>query len=484
MIVNDCATGTLAPYVPTPDKPWDKKRVMHLYRRIGYGIKPQDINSALGQSPTTLIDQLIDDTIGLPAAPEPVWAYWTQNEYDDFFAEINDQYLEWMRVWLTDMLENGMRGKLTLFWHNHFVTKSETYLCPSYMYQYYKVLETYSMGNFKDFVKEMGKTPAMLFFLNGYENTKINPNENYARELYELFTLGVDNGYTQEDIEETARALTGYNGLFVFCGEILFVNDLFDDGEKTIFGQTGNWNYDDVHDILFTERADEIAHFVCTKLYKNFISPEVDEDIVNGLASTFKNNNFELAPVYRQLFKSEHFFDESNISNIIKSPIDMLLTFSNEGNLTYNDNILNEIAFYSSFLGQELTNPIDVAGWQGNRSWISSSTLVGRWQVMALYSFFQFQNYADDLQALAIELSGGDPTVTDPYFVTQSIVDHFIPNGLHTAEAYERATIAFKGDIPENYFTLNLWNLGWDTVPIQMFLLFDFIVRHPEFQLT
>ena len=155
--------------------------------------------------------------------------------------------------------------------------------------------------------------------------TKNNPNENYARELYELFTLGEGNGYSQEDITETARALTGYNRFKTYLGVIEFNENSFDKGKKTIFGQTGNWGYKDVIDILFENKKDLIADFICTKIYRYFVSPQIDSSTVSDMAETFKQNEFELKPVLKQLFKSEHFFDPANNNVMIKSPIDMML---------------------------------------------------------------------------------------------------------------------------------------------------------------
>ena len=241
MTVTNCAMGTIDVYVPSIEKPWDNNRVLHLYRRLGFGASPEMVEEALNQQPADLIDSLIDEAISLPLSPEPEWADWNENDYDDFFPQRQEQYVNWMHQWMEDMVTNGLRDKLALFWHNHYVTKFDSYLCPSYMYKYHKVLQENALGNFKAFTKAIGQTPAMRHFLNGVQNTNISPNENYARELYELFTLGQDNGYTQQDITETARALTGWVGGFIFCGPVGFLPEYFDDGEKTIFGQIGNW---------------------------------------------------------------------------------------------------------------------------------------------------------------------------------------------------------------------------------------------------
>ncbi len=481
MTTVNCATGTLAPYVPSEAVPWNKKRIQHLYRRMGFGATPEEIEGALEAGPSELVDVLVDEALNLPLSPEPEWAYWDIDQYDDFDEQRQQQYVEWIKQWISDMLANGFREKLALFWHNHFVTKYETYFCTSHLYQYHKLLQQHALGNFKTFVSEIGKTPAMLVFLNGVQNTRQNPNENYARELYELFTLGRDNGYSQQDVEETGRALTGYNGILPYCGPIEFVPFLHDAGEKTIFGQTGNWGYDEVHHLLFTQRRQEVATYICGKIYRTFVHPEADEQIVAGLAQTFLDNDFELAPVFRQLFRSEHFFDEYVISTQVKSPVEQFLYFVKESELPYDDEVIQFVGYLAYDLGQQLFSPVDVAGWPGNRAWVDSNALTGRWRAMDYFIFFLYENAAGRLVDLAKALSGDS---IDPAEVAQAVVDHFIPNGLDTAQAYERATMVFKWEVPQNYYDNGQWNLNWDTIPIQMAFLLRHIARLPEFQLA
>lgn len=477
----NCATGTLAPYQPSGAAPWNKKRAQHLYRRMGFGGAPGEIDAALGQDPSALVDALVDQALALPLSPEPEWAYWTVDDYQNFNEEVQQQYVSWIIRWANEMLANGFREKLALFWSNHFVTKFEAYLCASHLYQYHKLLQQYALGNFRDFVYEIGKTPAMLVFLNGVQNTVFEPNENYARELYELFTLGRDNGYTQTDIQETARALTGWNDPLPYCGPVDFVPLLHDNGLKTIFGQTGNWGYDDVHDILFEQRAQEVAAHICTRIYSTFVHPQVDDQIVAGLAQTFIDNNFELAPVFRQLFKSEHFFDEYVIGTQVKSPLEHFLTFIREGGFPYTDEVVQVVAYLAYDLGQQLFSPVDVAGWPGNRSWVDSNTMVGRWQGMDYYIFYLFENAPEGLRQLAKSLSGNS---NDPALVAQALVDHFIPTGLDMPDAYGRATAALKWEVPQNYYDTGAWNLDWETIPVQVAFLIRYIARLPEFQLT
>ncbi len=480
----DCVIGTLAPYVPNANAPWDKRRVMHLYRRMGFGASPAEVNAALVQNPSQLIDNLINSAIALPLPAEPEWAYWDISRYQNQEQAV-EQIFAWSRQWLLDMIHHGFREKLALFWHNHFVTRQEDYGCPSYLYQYHKLLQEHAFGNFKTFVKEIGKTPAMLVFLNGVQNTRFNPNENYARELYELFTLGRDNGYTQADIVQTARALTGWNSLEnnQYCGKISFLATLHDPGSKTIFSKTANYNFDTLHDLLFAERAVQISEYICGKIYKHFVSPDIDAAIVSELATIFRNNNFEIAPVLRTLFKSEHFFDDAIIGVAVKSPLELELNFIREGGfqIEWDEESLNGLIYLASQLGQNLFNPIDVAGWQGNRTWVNSNTLTGRWQVLRYIIFILYENYPSQFVQFARDLSNNS---NDGALVTELIINHFLANGLQTQDEYNRAFIAFQAEIPAHYFYDGSWNLSWETAPAQVALLLDHLIRKPEFQLS
>lgn len=475
-----CETGGIDLYIPSVDNPWDEAKVKHLYRRMGFAASQTTIEAALDLDPEELIDSLIDEAVAMPLTEEPTWAFWNFEDYDDPTMEIPEQQQFLYKQFMLDMINNGFRDKMTLFWSNHFVTELQVYDCPSYMWQYYTLLQQNGLGNFKTFVEEVGITPAMLVYLNGFENTSAEPNENFGRELYELFTLGEDNGYTQNDIVETARALSGYVGITTACDAITFVDAQHDNNDKTIFGQTGNWGYQDVINILFEQRADEIAEHICTKLYRFFVSHEVDDSIISALKITFIDNNFEIDPVLRQLFKSEHFFDADIIGVQVKSPMDLAISFMKETEFALNDEVLEGIAYLSSLLGQVLFNPVDVAGWQGNHDWIDATTLTGRWLTIEFYIFGIYESYPEQLQALAIEI-GGDSI--DPTYITTQIVDYFIPNGLQTVDAYLDATEVFKWEVPQNYFDQELWSLSWDTVPAQMSVLLAHISKMPEFQL-
>lgn len=480
--LTNCATGTLAPFVPSAEQPWDKKRVQHLYRRVGFGASPEQLDTAFDFSPPDLANYILDQAFNAPLVDAPEWAYWTYQDFvNNGFEEIFPFSIEWMQNLLQRAVDNGPRERLTLFWHDHFSTQYEAYGCPSLLYQYFNVLETHAFGDFKQFVHDVGLTPAMLFFLNGFENSQFSPNENYARELFELFTMGENNGYTEADIDNAARALTGNNGWTEYCGPVEFVEWGFDAGIKTIFGQTGNWNYEDLINITFEQRATQISQFICGKLYKYYVNPEIDANIVAGMAQTFLANDFNIEPVLRQLFASEHFFHEANIGVRIKSPWDLMVTFQRETGFGDFENRLVWMYWGAAQLGEQVAEPPSVAGWPADRTWINSSRLTGRWEIMDGLTYTWAVSEPTLLVDLAKELTDNS---NSPEVITMALVDHFISNGLYGDIAYENATEVLKWDIPQNYYDNGTWNLDWDQAPYQVFLLMQHIFRSPEFQLS
>ncbi len=486
----NCANDILEAYIPNAQNPWNQKKALHLYRRLTLGGDIDMVNNALASNPVDIANSIISDAIDLPLTTEPEWAYWSFEDYDpdeDIRSQqIIDQILQWGRQWMIDLKSNGLRDRMSWYWHNHFVTRLETYICPSWMYQYHKILQQYALGNFREFTREMCKTPAMLLFLNGVQNTQFDPNENLARELYELFTLGVDNGYTQDDIVDTARALTGWNGFDGnnLCSDIPFIAALHDTGTKTIFGQTGNWGYDDVIDILFTQRGPQIARHICSKLYRDFVNPIEKPEIVEALAQVMIDNDFELEPVFRQLFTSSHFFDEAHISTIIPGHIEHFMTFLGDIGYENEEEIIFAIGFSGDEYDQRIFNPTDVSGWPGNRDWINSSTLPFRWQaisdIMAYYFGIQGNTF-EPLRDLGIKLT--DALEDDPENVVRKIIDYLLPNGLQFDLEYEEALTVFKAEVPQNYFDSGQWNMQWEYAPVQIFLLITHLATLPEFQL-
>lgn len=496
----NCNTSTLAPYTT----PLDKYRAAHLYRRLGFSASVQTINDAVGANASTLVNSLINEAVTMAPTPAPAWADWNNSNYpadDDLARQVRRaQSEEWRISYTNGLLNNNLRERLSFFWSNHFVTELDVYDCNSFLYYYVNCLQRNAIGNFRTFVSEIGLTNAMLYYLDGVYNNGNNPNENYARELYELFSLGEGNGYTEEDIIETAKALTGYvERGEIGCEPVLFDPTSFDAGPKTILGQTGNWGYDDVINILFQQRPNEIAGFICQKLYEYFVHPDSSDDagnaqtIISGMANTFVSSNFEIAPVLAQLFSSQHFFDDEAIGVIIKSPFDIYLNLINETNFAYDNGTILNVIDTSRLLGQELFDPVDVAGWQRNRTWINTNFMIGRWLSSEVFLERFYQNNPEQFRTLAMDTVGAaDSNTSNPETVVSAIVDKITPKGLLTPQDFENAMSVFKiEDVPENYYGsdyipggLGLWMLSVSPeVPSQVFLLLMHLSRQPEFQL-
>ncbi len=480
-----CNNASINPYVPSAQNPWTSQKAKHVYRRLGYGANLATIDAAIANAPLTVVDNIVDAAVNLPVTPAPVWGYYAVSDFSDFEVDNQTFIQDWLLQTSNDTISQGLRGRMTLFWMNHFVTELEVYFYAPYMFQYYNLMQTFALGNFKEFVREIGINSTMLVYLNGFENTNNNPNENYARELFELFTLGENNNYSQNDIIEASRALTGYNHWTSPGAQITFEASTHDDGSKTIFGQTDTYDYDGLIDHLFNVRSTEISEFICTKLYKYFVSHEYDavtlQDIVQPLAQTLRNNNWEIEPMLKQLFKSEHFFDDRAVGVIIKSPFDIIFTYLNESNFFYDDTMMGAINYYAGLIGQELYDPPDVSGWQRDETWINSSTLTGRWQTMEfLHNYLYSLELDTQFVDIARELSSDS---NDPAVITRAIVDFFNAKELFTANDYDVAITIFKWEWPENYYTNGIWNLNFESAPYQVYLLLIHMARMPEFQL-
>lgn len=481
--------NTIDTYVPSAEKPWNTQRIQHLYQRIGFGASHSDILNGLTMSPAELVDNIIDGVLNMDAPEAPEWAFWTWPDYDDDVDLFQQHQYEIMVRWVREMPDPILqfRSKLALFWHNHFVTEYEVYDCPSYMWAYYNLLHTQSLGNFKSFVEQMGINPAMLNYLDGDQNIVDEPNENYARELMELFTMGENNGYSQDDIVEVARALTGYTQDAYNCELPTFNAGLHDNGQKTIFGQTGNWNYSDVHDLIFTLRKEQVKEFICTKIYRAFVYEEPDADILAAMSQTFEDNNWELAPVFRQLLKSEHFFEERYINSKIKSPFEtyhsLIKLIGMEYNVDYDDDSIDYITYITGEMGQRIFNPPNVAGWPGQRAWINENTLTLRWAQMQDILFGTIGNNdatRTKLRQLALDLTDSS---NDVEFVTATLAAYFLNRELD-AGILETAIQYMKGEVPENYFMDGTWNLYFEEVPDQIINLLFYLTRLPEWQLS
>ena len=467
--------------------PWTEDRVKHLYRRAGHGATYAMVQEGLAMTPEELVDKLVDEAIAMPVVEDPGWGYADRTTLGANFPGFRSNFRV-MQNWLYDnMRSDNLFGRMQMFWKNHFCTEySASGGIIPYNFQQIVMWQTYGLGNFREFVRALGTDPQMLYYLNGFQNKAGEPNENYARELYELFTLGVDNGYTETDIEQTAIALTGYNSYESLWGKILFnENGTFDESDKTIFGQTGNWGHDDVIDILFEQKGRLVAENICRKFYRNFISAEVDETIIDGLATTFVDNDYEIAPVLRQLFKSEHFFNDDSIGSLIKSPMELIIQLQKELDIVSgNDesNSLNYRAWVIGFyLDMELFEPPNVAGWPGDEFWINSATISARFQRISHALIYRRDEGLDVYASFAQTLFPDVTTSADE--VARGIVDFVLTSPLEFENEYEEAISTFKSGVPAVYFSDGTWDLNYVGLDVQVHNLMQYIIELPEYQL-
>ena len=489
-----CNISPISTFIPSTENPWDSQKVRHLHNRLGFGVETSLIANALSKSPSAYIDEIIDAAISLTPTLAPAWAPLDPDDYAangfTYSEDENATFVEETQfTFIKELIDNGVRGRLTLFWHNHFVTRVNEYDFAGYAFRYFQSLQSNCLGNFRDFVTEMGVDNAMLKFLNGFENTAVSPNENYARELYELFALGEGNGYTEDDIVETSRALTGYNEYA--NGEnsdIIFNADNFDIEDKTIFEQTGNWGYDDVINILFAQKTELIARYICEKIYVNFVSPEVDEDvrliIINPLADIFIANDFEIDPVLRTLFKSEHFFDYETRNTIIKSPLDFIVQFMTTTGFNFGDYELNKamIKSNSRLFDQDILNPPTVFGWPGDRDWINSGTITFRPGFLCdeMLRWAYEEQDEEQFRQFAINVSGNS---NDADVVTKAIFEALMSEVPYSLPDFEAGIETFKSSVPSNYFEDGIWTLSFPGVPQQVYELLKYLVFLPDYNL-
>lgn len=298
------------------------------------------------------------------------------------------QMADLQKWWLTRMIETPrpLEEKLTLFWHGHFATNYRAIEDSYHMFMQNQLFRAQAVGNFKRLVHGVIRDPAMLEYLNNDRNRRQSPNENLARELMELFTLGEGHGYTEDDIKEGARALTGYtfrDDEFIDLRSRKFERS-HDDEPKRIMGSTGQWDGDDFVEIIFAQRA--CSEFICRKLYRYFVNDlatEPDRDrrrFIQDMAQTLRRSQYELRPVLTALFSSDHFYDPSNVACRIKSPVQLIVQAVRS--LHTPTRRLSALISAADLMGQNIFYPPSVKGWEGGRSWINTSTIFVRQNVL------------------------------------------------------------------------------------------------------
>lgn len=276
-------------------------------------------------------------------------------------------------TWLNEMInsEAQMREKMSLFWHGHFACRVINIF---FQQQLLNIIRENALENFGDLLREVSKSPAMLSFLNNQQNKKQHPNENFAREVMELFTMGRGN-YTEEDVKESARAFTGWG--YNLRGEFMERPFLHDNGNKTFLGKTGNFNGDDIVDILLQQK--QTAKFITQKIYRYFVNDTPDFEKIESLANSFYQSNYDIKKLLTEIYTSNWFYDDANIGSHIKSPVELLAGIRRLIPMEL-DKPEVQLLFQRA-LGQILFYPPNVAGWPGGKNWIDSSALMLRMRI-------------------------------------------------------------------------------------------------------
>jgi hypothetical protein len=409
---------------------WTPARAAHLLERAGFGATPDEIARFAALTPQQAVDRLVDyettDASALPPFDESI--IWDpgmdpfppsraeavrlarergeglgekllpegaqrrlQPVVDKFFYSLTANGIETQRLalwWANRMLASPrpLEEKLTFFWHGHFATGENKVRDYRMMLQQNLMFRAHASGSFRALLVGLLKDPAMLVYLDNGENIKSHPNENFGRELLELFTMGVGN-YSERDVREAARAFTGWtNDVLAFK----FDAAQHDTGDKTFLGVTGPLGGEEIIDIILAQPV--TADFVAAKIYRFFVREEIDGPVEAALGRTLRDGGYQLKPLLRQIFLSKDFYSQPSVATQVKSPVHLVVSTYRKLGLTEVPTI-PDFGRMTSALGQSLFNPPNVAGWAGGRSWITPSTLLERGNLLRGVLFPDVENF-------------------------------------------------------------------------------------------
>lgn len=522
-------SGGLAPYTG----PWSPELAAHLLRRVTFGAKKSQIDqlTALGSA-----EAAVDFVLTLPATvpPPPVNNYnnpdFTDPEVPAGATWINAVYNvdaegprieSWRGWWLDRMInsEANIQEKMTLFWHNHFATRTDSAFWGRLTYQYNKTLRQHALGNFKDFVKAVTLDPDMLVFLNGFLNDVSAPDENYARELQELFTVGKDGPatYTEDDVVAAARVLTGWRINFL-TATTYFEPSGHDTGSKvfsSFYNNTviqgssnGAQELDDLLNMIFEK--EEVAKFICRKIYRFFlyykIDATVETDVIEPLAQIFRDNNYEIRPVMAALLQSEHFFDAYNKGCFIKTPLDLIVGVLRNFNLDipgstpYDEFLMRLYLNYGSADLQLLPgDPPNVAGWQAFRQspsyyrvWINGATIRNRNVITDVLCFYYIGTDNDQLAIDHIAFAKQFAHPEDPNLLIEDTLRILHPMPISAAKKLLLKSILLSGQANDFYWTAAWYaylanpadQMLYQTVWFRLASMHKYMMNMAEYQLV
>jgi uncharacterized protein (DUF1800 family) len=395
--------------LPQAEDSWTLFEAAHLLNRAGFGGSPSDIRSLHALGRTKAVDSLVAPAEPSGAFPLPSWCADEQVLADrrakfeerrtlrqsmrslspeaaemarreiqkEEQKEERQHALEAQGWWFRRMLQTRapLREKMTLFWHDHFATSIQKVKQPVLLVRQNELFRTHAFGSFKELTQAILMDPAMLLYLDTQSSKKGMPNENFAREVMELFTLG-EGSYTEQDIREAARAFTGYD-LNRLNGTVTHDKRRWDSSDKTIFGQTGPFDGKDVINLIFGKK--EAARFMAKKLWEFFVYDNPSETALDALADSFRKADYQTGPLLREIFLSREFYVEASIRSQIKSPIQFLVALLKQ--LEIDSPPAGFPIMAEQQLGQILFMPPNVAGWDWGQAWINTNTLLTRYNL-------------------------------------------------------------------------------------------------------
>ncbi|MEO7933912.1 MAG: DUF1800 domain-containing protein [Chthoniobacterales bacterium] len=375
---------------PADAASWTRDAAAHLLGRAGFGATPLEVESTwkLGRAraiaalfvPPPPGPELQLASAEPEATPRADVLTMTPQERETLKRQIQQQNrldLEKIRGWWIGQMVNppsAVLEKATLFWHGHFATSVQKVKSAAVMWQQNQLLRKFAFGNFRDLVKAISCDPAMVVWLDLQQSRNGAPNENFARELMELFTLGIGH-YSEDDIKNSARAFTGYRTR-LRQAKFDYIEQQHDDSDKVFMGKKGRFSGDDIIDIIFEQPA--CAEFICTKLWTFYAYEEPEPVLIGSLAHTLRQANYEIRPVLMEMFGSKAFYRDKAMATQIKSPVQLIAQTCRT--LECNPPPSFALQFIMRSLGQMLLAPPNVKGWDGNRSWINTATLASRIQ--------------------------------------------------------------------------------------------------------
>jgi uncharacterized protein (DUF1800 family) len=362
----------------------------HLLARTGFGSRPSDLVGADALSYEQAVKALLDGVRRVAVTPAPTWvnepppAPPDRNASEEAKQEFRKQAQREMREhgqelkawWYREMLAtpSPLTERMTLFWSNHFTSSLEKVRFTPALYKQNILLRRMAFGNFAELLHEIARDPAMVRYLDSVSNVRGKPNENFGRELLELFTLG-EGHYTEQDIKQAARAFTGY-GIDRRTGLFRYNPTQHDSGVKSFMGRSGNFNGDDIINIVLENP--QTARHIVEKLWREFISPTPDAAEVEKLATMFRQNKYEIKPLMQALLTSPVFRAEAQRGTLIKSPAELMVGTLRTFQIPVEDT--RPLLGFGVQMGQDLFNPPNVKGWEGGEAWINANTLLIRRQ--------------------------------------------------------------------------------------------------------